>query len=206
MGVSIPWMNWGELRARAREFLERHHPDRTLPVPIEMIVERLGIDIVPVPGLLDPEGRGINGYLCADTRTLYVDDWLYSHVETRYHFTLAHELAHLVLHPEHYKKFRNHEDWLSFHRDLSAAAIASAEWQADFLAGLILVPEDSLRPVAKACFDELAALVLAADPDFDLCSDAFSGTLADFVARSFAVSNLTARIRLQNDGLWGKRL
>lgn len=204
LGARINWLGWTELRSAAWEFLAKHDPDGAIPVPIEWIVERLGIDIVPVPGLL--RGRGINGFLCADQSTLYVDDWIYAHVENRYRFTLAHEIAHLVLHAEQFLKFTRYQEWLDFHRDLPPAEIASAEWQANMLAGLILVPDATLPRIAKERFDDCAAQILRTAPDFDLTSAAFWETVGHQVGQVFIVSDDTARIRLTGDELWGRNL
>ena len=205
MGVSIPWISERDLRKKAQGFLAAHDPANILPVPIEWIAESdYKLDIVPVDGLLSV--RGINGYVCADRNTLYVDKWVYERVETRYRFTIAHELAHLELHPEHYRQFKTPEDWIAFHRDLPEAELTSAEWQANTYAGLVLVPEASLLQVAKTCFDQVAAKVLATAPQFDLTSEAFWETVAFLVAQAFGVHQEAARIRIQRDAIWGRRL
>ena len=52
MAFKAPYLPYDTLRPRADAFLQQYHPDRTLPVPIELIVERdFGIEIVPMPGL-----------------------------------------------------------------------------------------------------------------------------------------------------------
>ena len=176
-----------------------------MPVPIEWIAEAdYKLDIVPVDGLLNV--RGINGYVCADRSTLYVDKWIYERVETRYRFTIAHELAHLELHPDHYGHFKSPEDWIAFHRDLPEAELTSAEWQANTFAGLVLVPEASLQQVSKTCFGQVATKVQATAPSFDLTSEAFWDTVAFHVAQVFGVHLETARIRIEREGLWRKRL
>ncbi|MEM9348435.1 MAG: hypothetical protein AAGB26_17745 [Planctomycetota bacterium] len=55
----IPDDNFGAI---ASDFLHQHNSDGTIPVPIESIVEfKLGIDIVPVAGLIDT--AGINAFI-----------------------------------------------------------------------------------------------------------------------------------------------
>ncbi len=47
-----PFLSYDALRRRAEDFLRTHHPQGTIPIPIEEIVEfRYRIDIIPVPGL-----------------------------------------------------------------------------------------------------------------------------------------------------------
>jgi len=95
--VKIPFLEEAELRRRAREFLSKHNPKSKIPVPIETIVEfDFELNIVPAPGLI--KVRGVNGFLTSDRSSIFVDDSLLRMALSRYFFTLAHELAHLVLH------------------------------------------------------------------------------------------------------------
>lgn len=95
--MNLPVLSEAEIQARAEALLEEHHPSRAAPIPVEAIVEfGLRLDLVPVPGLV--EARGINGYLSSDRSPIFVDEHLFRNVETRYRFTLAHEVGHLVLH------------------------------------------------------------------------------------------------------------
>lgn len=201
--MKIPPLEEAELRRRAREFLSKHNPKGAIPVAIEKIVEfGYELNIVPAPGLI--KVRGINGFLTSDRSGIFVDESLLRLAITRYFFTLAHELAHLVLHGSLFSAFRNDQDWNTFHADLAAHSIASAEWQADTFAGLILVPPEALARELAVCFPLLAKKVRAAEPGFDLKSPAFWHYVAESLGRTFQVSRDTARIRLENDGLWGK--
>lgn len=65
----------GEFRKLAREFLDRHHPALSIPVPIELIVEdSLGLRLLPVPDLF--KRRKIWGYFNADTKGITHDAML----------------------------------------------------------------------------------------------------------------------------------
>ena len=56
MAIVAPYLPYDKLRRSADEFLARYHPDGTMPVPIENIIEyKFGLDIVPVPGLLEDQ-------------------------------------------------------------------------------------------------------------------------------------------------------
>ncbi len=89
-------MNYNQIEQHAIDFLQAHDPDGTLPVPIELIVERMGIDIVPVPGL--KRGYDLEGFTSCDRQAIYVDEQEPFNYETRYRFTLAHEVGHVILH------------------------------------------------------------------------------------------------------------
>ena len=94
--LNIPWLSPREIRSKAGGFLEQTHPTGAIPVPIEIMVERLGVDIVPLPEL--QANYDIDGTISSDATALYVDEWVSQHRANRYRFTLAHEIGHVVLH------------------------------------------------------------------------------------------------------------
>lgn len=95
-------LSYENLRRLAARFLEAYHPPATIPVPIEEIVEfRFKIDIVPFPEL--QAAFEVDGFISSDLRTVYVDEFVWEQRPGRYHFTLAHELAHVVLHRRIYQ-------------------------------------------------------------------------------------------------------
>ena len=53
-----------EIEAAAEAFLRKYHPSRTVPVPIEEILDlQLRLNIIPVPGLFN---HSIDAFLSAD--------------------------------------------------------------------------------------------------------------------------------------------
>ena len=95
--VPLPFIKPARLEEIADRFLREHHPSGELPVPIDEIVEfSLGIIIVPVERLW--KDFDTDGWLSKDLSTIYVDEVQMTDYETRYRFTLVHEVAHLLLH------------------------------------------------------------------------------------------------------------
>lgn len=91
------FLSYDDLRRRAGDFLRTHHPAGEIPVPIEEIVEfHLGMDIIPVSGLHD--AFEADGDIAGDLKSITVDVFVFRRRPTRYRFTLAHEVAHAVLH------------------------------------------------------------------------------------------------------------
>jgi len=91
------YLGYGEIGERAESFINRHHPSRELPIPIEKIIEfQLGLDIVPHPNLY--LNFRINGFLTSDRTAIFVDERQFSQYWEKYRFTLAHEVGHYVLH------------------------------------------------------------------------------------------------------------
>lgn len=62
-------------------------------VDIEGILEDLGMDLLPRPGLRQ---HGIEGYLARDPRIIVVDESIFSYLP-RARFTIAEEVCHLIL-------------------------------------------------------------------------------------------------------------
>jgi hypothetical protein len=101
MAFKAPYFRYDDLRRRAEAFLAEHHPSSKIPVPIESIVEfRFGIDIVPMPGL---SSFDTVAYLTQDLAEIRVDEFVYRCRPSRFRFSLAHELAHHVLHSDIYR-------------------------------------------------------------------------------------------------------
>ena len=95
----VPFLAYDEIARHAEDFLREHASAEEIPVDIESIVEfRLGMDIVPVPGL--QRDHGIEGYISRDMGSIHVDEGVLINVPVRYRYTLAHEVGHLVLHSE----------------------------------------------------------------------------------------------------------
>lgn len=69
--MTIDFIPQKELEKAANQFLSEHHPDGSIPIPIEEIVEiKLGIKLIPAPGLLR---LGIDAFLTHDFKEIYID-------------------------------------------------------------------------------------------------------------------------------------
>jgi hypothetical protein len=85
-------LSYDDLRRLAEEFLEEFHEERTLPVPIEEIVEfDFELEIVPMEGILDD--LEVDAFLTSDLKQIYVDAFVLKHRYRRFRFSLAHELV-----------------------------------------------------------------------------------------------------------------
>jgi len=143
---SPPILSYEEISERVEEFLEDQHPKGTLPVPIEDIADlSLRLNIFPFPGL--QRDFDIDGFTSNDLTTIYVDEFIYSKRPTRYHFTLAHEVGHLILHRDLIKSFhpKSVTEWQNFILNVDEEAYDWLEWQAYSFAGLLLVPRSSIK-------------------------------------------------------------
>lgn len=199
MRIQAPYLSEDDLRRRAEEFLDGYHPDRTIPVPIEEIVEfEFGMDIIPVPGLQDYFDT--IAFIAKDLSAISVDAHVMEHRLSRYRFSLAHELAHRVLHNEVFSQieFSDTSSWKDVIANIPEREYGFLEWHADSFAGLVLVPRERLR--------EAFSRAAKKAKDFGIEIDGPArGTIEGYIAQEFAVSPMTIHIRMERDQLWVER-
>jgi hypothetical protein len=200
MSISIPYLSDHVLRHAAETFLAKHHSSRTIPVPIEAIVEfQLGIDIVPIPGI--HRAYDIDSMLCSDMQQICVDEAVFEDFPGRYRFSLAHEVGHRQLHAEIYAqlKFTDIAQWKTVLCDeIGEKDYGKLEFQAYAFAGLILVPPASLAERFHAAIALAESKGLTVKTDSDVARDA----VESYLSREFVVSRDVIRRRLAYDRLW----
>jgi hypothetical protein len=199
LAIRVPRLSYVDLRGYADRFLGEHHPTLSPPVPIDEIAEfGLGINIIPIPGL--QAVHDIDGFLSADMTEISVDQYVFENRPTRYRFTLAHEIAHLVIHGDRLREVapKSIPDWKQFVRDLPERDYAWLEWQAYAFAGLVLAPQAPLR----AAHDDAVQATRDAGIDPGLNLDFARDYIATWIARRFEVSAAVIDKRLVYDGIW----
>jgi hypothetical protein len=195
---SVRRYSYRELVRVADSFLDEHHPDRSLPVPIEEIIElRFGLDIVPVPGLLTD--LDVDAFLTSDLKEIHVDRHIQENVRTRYRASLAHELSHVLIHEPFFasRKFSNFAEWKATLAEVPEKELNLLEAQAALLGALILVPVAQLRQEVEKTVKKLPAT-------FKLESIPLPAkeTFARGLAPTFAVSPHLLFRRLSQDRYW----
>ena len=193
-------LSYDDLRHRAEAFLDEFHSERTLPVPIEEIVEfDFELEVVPIDGILDD--LEVDAFLTSDLKRIYVDAFVLQHRRRRYRFSLAHELAHHELHLPLYEESRvtSVRDWRAVQEAISEEDYAWFEFQANSFAGLVLVPLAELRQEFERAVKTARRAGLT---DATVWSEAGKGYLARWLATQFEVSEQVIERRLEKDGLW----
>lgn len=193
-------LSYDDLRKRAEEFLEEFHEERTLPVPIEEIVEfDFEIELIPLEGILDD--LEVDAFLTSDLKQIYVDAFVVQHRRRRLRFSLAHELAHHELHRPLYEGSRiaSVHDWQRVQESISEEDYAWFEFQAHSFAGLVLVPSPELRTQFDAA---MRAARQAGLSESTLSSEAGKSHIARWLADQFDVSEQVIEKRMEKDGLW----
>jgi Zn-dependent peptidase ImmA (M78 family) len=155
--------------SHARKILKEENPlllTEIMPVDIENIITKKGLNITnthiskdkSIHGMIvcgksdinfwDNDRKGYNVEFC-NGNTIFVDSLLSQpNMINRYRFTLAHEFAHWLLHRGIIKKIAKEKKILPFlsctERDINSDIIekveAHCEWQANYLAGALLMP------------------------------------------------------------------
>ncbi len=140
------FLSYGSIWREAEKFLDRYHPSRQIPVPIEEIVEfGLKINIIPIPNLL--RNFEVDGFTASDLKEIYVDSYVFERFQTRYRFTLAHEVGHIFLHRQIFEqvKLDSIDTWIEFYCALDDFQRNGWELQGYDFAGLVLVPRGDLK-------------------------------------------------------------
>ncbi|MFH1748436.1 MAG: ImmA/IrrE family metallo-endopeptidase [Planctomycetota bacterium] len=197
--LPVAHLSYNDLRCTAERFLGKFHPDRSIPIPIEDILDLdYGIDIIPTPGL--HQAFDMDAFILSDFSTIYVDEFVYKSRPNRYRFSLAHEASHVILHQRIYEKLQvgTIEEWISTVPTISEEQYHWIEWQADALAGLILVPPGELA----TRFRKAVARASRAGLSLENATDAARHAIADYLARQFEVSSQVIDIRARKDTLW----
>jgi hypothetical protein len=142
--------NMGELAPSIRECLQRHQ--RVAPVKVGALASDLGLTVLRSD--LPP---GISGMLSRDPSDR--DKWVirvnrHEH-KHRQRFTIAHEIAHFLLHKDEIKDGISDD---SFYR---SGLSERREWEANKLAADILMPWNLVRGLAAEGKTTLNDLALA---------------------------------------------
>lgn len=170
-----------QIERRAQQILKKFGIKEP-PVPIKQVAQELGLNIEPaalgneVSGILVIQGdKGIIGYNRA-------------HAEVRQRFTIAHELAHYLLHRGERPIFIDRKYAVYLRSGKSSTGEDLQEIQANQMAAALLMPSRQIRAAVR-------------DTVFDLGDEEGIRELAEH----FAVSTQAMSFRLLNLGL-GKGL
>lgn len=198
-----PFMEVDEIKGKVADFRSRFARCQHYPVDIETLIEQdLGITIDFMKELRSSVGT--DAYITSDFRIMYVDNHEYmdDRFSKRLHFSMAHELSHLVLHRELYSRlrFREVEEYIEFQMQKTDKAHRWLEFQANMFAGHLLIPPEVLRPLVIA---EKAKLLAKGGPSIMLLSqEHLADTVVTSMAKRFDVSEQALDRMLQNEHIW----
>jgi len=194
-----------EIREAADSYREKNWHDGKVPIDIELILERMGIDIVPVANFRSEVG--VDACLSADLKTIHIDLGYYmdDRMAFRVRFSEAHELGHLILHRrlfEDYRKLGTKTilEWAQHIRDRFENEIYEKE--ADEFASCLLVPERDLQIQYEKHYPVIYEEFRKRGIDLDsVPGDTLRSYLARPIHRTFEVSRVTIEVRLRKYGI-----
>ncbi len=199
--IRVDRWSYDQLRRFAERYLSEVHPSGNIPIPIEELVDlHHEIDIVPMAALREWE---VDAFTSRDRKTIYVDHGIYSHRSpNRLRFSLAHELAHVLLHERVFEaaNFTGVREWKVFVETIPADQYGWIEWQAYSLAGLLLVPPQPLDEQ----FGLIAAELERHGVDVRTLTSPGYMHIAKRLGEAFAVSWVVIDKRAAKDGLWAE--
>lgn len=199
----VKYLSLEEIRHTADRFREKVTAHSHPPIDVVYVAEvSLKLDIIPLANLF--ADHYIDAALLPDLSGLYIDEKAYMDygrynrwVERRLRFSIAHELAHLVLHGHDIlsNKFASLDEYKCWAGD--SENYKSPEYQADEFAGRFLVPLDILL----AEYKRIAYMAQKNDPDWRKIEGARE-KLAKKLAPLFGVSSMVIETRLDREGIW----
>lgn len=221
--MKVPWLSKEIIAQTAAEILLGYESYTgqalSAPIPVEDIIERyLKLDLQYVDFEQKYGLDNIFGALYVKNKTVAISESLFHDKnEGRLIFTCAHEVGHWCLH-RNYVDIANRsleEDGVVLCRT-GAMSKRPVEWQADYFAGCLLLPEEMVRGAWTRAFDlekdcmkicnvekSFNTFDLPGFKSFDPCIENWP-TIADIVKSAGNFSNVSKQsmiIRLQELGL-----
>ncbi|MCX5920293.1 MAG: ImmA/IrrE family metallo-endopeptidase [Candidatus Melainabacteria bacterium] len=163
--VTVPFIPKQQLNNLAEFFLIKVYncplEDIPLPIDIETIIEynlNYSLRFDNLDQLLGKQG--VLGFLDSENKQIYVDSTLEEKKqEGRLRFTLAHEVAHHILHvplkEAHQAKWFNQtvssNNVKSIGEIMTSTQAKDIEWQANYLGSHLLIPRTLLKREAAKC-------------------------------------------------------
>ena len=193
MSLPIKRLSYVKLGEIAEAFLKSYHPSLLIPIPIELIAERaLGIELVPV---IDMKKRfDAEACLASSLKTIFIDYRTYMNFENRARFSIAHEIAHIVLHAEIFisLNIKTESDIVKLSKKITEEEYDWLEFQAYSFAGHVLVPQKKLLQEVESRLGKVPSYKFLPEEIFPISQE---------LLETFNVSGEVLARRLQKDGI-----
>jgi Zn-dependent peptidase ImmA (M78 family) len=154
--MNIPWLPKKTIAVAASELIDNFQAmakyDVKPPIPVEEIIERyLGLGLVYHDLDRVFNTRNTLGVTYVNKKTVCINERLFEN-EGRLVFTMAHEVGHWILHRKYIGAQEKGNPKKAF---ITQARDNKMEWQADYFASCLLMPEKEIREAfEKVCAPE----------------------------------------------------
>jgi len=181
----------------ATQFLTRYNPKGIFPSPIEVMAERFGLEIYPVPNFRDSRGNR-TAALNNDAVSITIDE---NASFGAYRFALAHEIGHVYLHREFIQSIaiagiNPIESWRDRLRKDNPKVLTDLERQANIFARLVLLPDAHFR-TAKSALEA----ALPTGLDWFVVTDSVFDKLTEKLADDLGTTSQSVVNRLKDFGI-----
>lgn len=196
-----PWIPFDQIKQKADEFRKKYWGSDIVPVDILFLAEeKLNLNFVPIKNfkmnndfeaLLYDGGKSI-----AVDESEYMDDRYLNRIR----YSVAHEIAHLVLHKDLYDSFNfsNIDEWIETLDLIPEVEYNWVEQQAYEFAGRLLVPIIKLESSLKD-FQTQIKLFKASFPNTD--NSSLREHVATSLCKYFGVSSSVILKRIEKEKL-----
>lgn|GEM_PF-1985041 len=203
MSLNTKYLSYSELDAKADEFLTEYWALNKVPVDIALIAESgLELIIVPTDGL---RSIGEDSFLSSDLSTIYVDRYIWDKVGVRFNFSVCHEVCHYVLHADIVGSYQydSVDEYKKVYKGLDDGLRTRMNWQADQLAGRILIPKavilDDLSEWTSVNSEQIETALASPEISGSSALDYFASLAASEYSNAYDVSNDAYKYRILND-------
>ena len=191
----IPFLSSEELKKKAKEIYQLR-PLQTNDVAGEVLAKNFPMIEVRYDNL----SQGLLGTIDLRNNIITLSEDIISDTN-RVHFTLAHEIGHLVLHRKFLRKeFSSVDDYIDI-SILSDKNIKRMEYQANVFGSYLLLPERKFYYEVALLFKEYSITKGRLYLDHQLCNRKNVSLILQRLSRKFQVSQQAIAIRLKNEKL-----
>ena len=174
----------------AENFLkEKNFSKGIIPTDIEMLIEKSGIIIEAIDDLR--KDFSVKGLVAKDVKDvgrikIFIDTRHYEEDTFEYRFTLAEELAHILLHMDFYEGINDIEDYIKKYKSIDDENYRKYEQQARNLASFLLLPEKEFN-------DEVIDFIDANIEDYKIfnfqSAEDFSDKISNLISKKYELSH-----------------
>ena len=181
---------YSRLKEISEDFLEKNNFRKgIIPTDIEMLIEKSGIIIEAIDDLR--KDFSVKGLVAKDVNNdgrvkIFIDTHHYEEDTFEYKFTLAEELAHILIHMDFYDGINGVEDCIKKYNSISDDDYRKYEQQARNLASFLLLPEKEFN-------DEVIAFIDTNIEDYRIfnfqSAEDFSDKISNLISKKYELSH-----------------
>lgn len=179
-----------QLKEISESFLKKNKFRKgIIPTDIEILIEKSGIIIEAFDDLR--KDFSVKGLVAKDVKDdgrikIFIDTRHYEEDAFEYKFTLAEELAHILLHMDFYEGISDVDDYIKKYKSIGDEDYRKYEQQARNLASFLLLPEKEFN-------EEVIAFIDANIEDYKIFNfqspEDFSDKISNLISKKYELSH-----------------